>query len=423
MNATLGVKLTVVDLFARRSITIGSAASLLLGALLGCGDRERPVNESETPGGVARGVAPASSPSTDRSVAVTPAAAGRGGQTKPTDSTPVVTFRRLSYDPGGRHAAPFPVAEFRVSNPGPDTLWYVSHTRSNPLVQVQERAAGRWQERPIGFVCGTGLEAWPLRPGTTLDVKLPLDEDEEAVKLGITLATRGGGGRIVSPTTYWSEGVEVAGRLPAPPTVVVPKSRRARQRALLHAARIGYERKVRALIEAGVDVNVRPSRPDGRTPRRYPGGGWARVESNWTPLHAAADHGHAGVVRLLIAAGADLAAGDGCGGTPLVYATNHGEHTADAALALIAAGADVNATLHLPDIPRGEDGLRETPLHSAAGGGVLRVVEALIAAGADVNARDGMGQAPLDLADEPSVADVLRKAGGRHADEASPAYH
>lgn len=59
------------------------------------------------------------------------------------------------------------------------------------------------------------------------------------------------------------------------------------------------------------------------------------------PLLAAADRGDTAMIKSLLAAGADMAARDEHGRTPLLLATR-GNHVEAAAL-LIAAGADVNA--------------------------------------------------------------------------------
>ena len=46
----------------------------------------------------------------------------------------------------------------------------------------------------------------------------------------------------------------------------------------------------------------------------------AKGERGFTPLHAAADGGHAEAIAALLRAGADVGAMDGAGNTPLVYA-------------------------------------------------------------------------------------------------------
>ena len=78
------------------------------------------------------------------------------------------------------------------------------------------------------------------------------------------------------------------------------------------------------------------------------------------------------------------------------------------------AGADVNA--------KGRYG--RTPLHYAATRGLKKIIELLIAQGADVNTKievgDYKGQTPLDGAiqwNHPETADLLRKHGGKTAEE------
>ena len=67
------------------------------------------------------------------------------------------------------------------------------------------------------------------------------------------------------------------------------------------AAWNGHEAVVKALIEAGADVNK--ARDDG-----------------WTPLYTAASNGHEAVVKALIEAGADVNKADNDGKTPLYMA-------------------------------------------------------------------------------------------------------
>ena len=76
----------------------------------------------------------------------------------------------------------------------------------------------------------------------------------------------------------------------------------------------------------------------------------------------------------------------------------------------LAAGTDVNA--------RYMGG--ETPLHFTALDSQKEIVELLISKGADVNAKNDYGETPLDKANylpETSTADLLRKHGGKTAEE------
>lgn len=100
-------------------------------------------------------------------------------------------------------------------------------------------------------------------------------------------------------------------------------------------------------------------------------------------LHNAIAEGHVLIVRALMESGMDVEIrGDG-GDTPLMTAAKFGElHSVKL---LLQKGADVQAT----------DESGETPLHHAAEGGNIKVVKSLIERGADVNALDEQNRTPL----------------------------
>jgi hypothetical protein len=52
-----------------------------------------------------------------------------------------------------------------------------------------------------------------------------------------------------------------------------------------------------------------------------------------------------------------------------------------------------------------------TPLHKAAGGGYVEVVQLLIDAGCEINPRDRAGRTPLDIAASKQVKELLRSYG------------
>ena len=114
----------------------------------------------------------------------------------------------------------------------------------------------------------------------------------------------------------------------------------------------------------------------------------------------AAQEGHADVVALLVAKGADIDARLSDGYNPLTLACR-GDHW-DVAKVLIENGADVNVAT----------GNGYTALIFAAGAGNLEIVERLIKNGADVHARTSVGSTALMLASRfSSVVEALIAAG------------
>jgi ankyrin repeat protein len=128
----------------------------------------------------------------------------------------------------------------------------------------------------------------------------------------------------------------------------------------------------------------------------------ARSGDGWTPLHLAAFFGRREAVELLLAHGASVAAVSGGPerNRPL-NAALAGACDAGLVRALVAAGADVNAT--------GAGGW--TPLHIAASRGQGELVRFLVGKGASANARAEDGTTPADIAAArgyPALAEELR---------------
>jgi ankyrin repeat protein len=185
------------------------------------------------------------------------------------------------------------------------------------------------------------------------------------------------------------------------------------ERALLQAASKGQVAKVRALLDAGLDVNLADE-----------GGG--------TLLWVAAACGKAGVVRLLLDRGADVDARHLDDGTTPLLASD----SLEVVRMLLAAGADRRATgrygeclpLNAASFDWTEllgdligsgfdvdtrDRTGQTALHRAAGYGRAEVVRLLLAAGAGRDVRDVFGQTPRDLAAACGHDAVVALLGGR----------
>ena len=134
-----------------------------------------------------------------------------------------------------------------------------------------------------------------------------------------------------------------------------------------------------------------------RSERQNGGGDKASAGGN-TALHAAADHGHPECVRALLEAGADVnKAGDG-GDTALHAAARYGN--ADSVRALCEAGADVNTEMAGRPIL--------TPLYSAIMRDQSECVRVLCEAGADVNQAADGGATPLQAAAMKGQTDCVR---------------
>ena len=154
----------------------------------------------------------------------------------------------------------------------------------------------------------------------------------------------------------------------------------------------------------------------------------AKAMLNTTPLHHAAQGGHAEAIAILVSAGANPNARAVLDTTPLHHAAESGH--VDAIAALAAAGADPNARA-MPDEPDATYAAvrvavgsystgstwwqhRASPLHFAAWEGHDAAISALHSAGADVMARANNGYTALHLAamyGHPGAVSALLAAG------------
>ena len=156
------------------------------------------------------------------------------------------------------------------------------------------------------------------------------------------------------------------------------------------AAMMGDRAEVEKLLRSGADVNL----PQG---------------DGMTALHWAAENGDAGMVAMLVTAGANLEAVSRIGDyTPLHVASEAG--AGGAVRALLEAGAD-------PEARRAFAGT--TSLHLAAAAGSAPAIEALLDFGASIDVRESRwGQTPLIFAAARNRVDAVRTLLARGADPA-----
>ena len=175
--------------------------------------------------------------------------------------------------------------------------------------------------------------------------------------------------------------------------------------ALVIAAATGRADAVKALLEAGADVDAKTS--DGTTALIVAAYGMFKTPPE-TPK-AAARGGHADTVKALLEAGADVDAKTSNGTTALIAAADF----ADAVKMLLEAGADVDAK---------DEPLGETALMWAVGLGDADAFKALLEAGAEVNATTSEGNTALLLAAEEGSAEMVKALleAGADADAKRP---
>ena len=147
---------------------------------------------------------------------------------------------------------------------------------------------------------------------------------------------------------------------------------------------------VRALIDAGAEVNVRDN--EGNTPLHF---SVKRINREKVPTRD-----YEGIIRLLLEKKADVHIVNVGGATPL--------HTAAAFRAdpsavemLIQAGADVN-------LKTSASYGGWTPLHGAAARNSGGIIAVLLKHGADPTAKDGRGLTPLQVAEQGGFADAAK---------------
>jgi ankyrin repeat protein len=153
--------------------------------------------------------------------------------------------------------------------------------------------------------------------------------------------------------------------------------------ALLVAARAGFEPTLDVLLHARAKVNASNRFGD-------------------TPILVAAIAGHLGVVKKLVARGAEI---DAKGWTPLIYAASGGRD--EVVRYLLEAGANIDA--------QGPNGT--TALMMAVRGGHADTVSLLLAKGASVNHRNENGASALAWAQRGGFNSIEKELRGRGARE------
>ena len=147
----------------------------------------------------------------------------------------------------------------------------------------------------------------------------------------------------------------------ANPNIIVTEKWSALHIAILQ----NHEKVVKVLLAAGADVNFgsNDTRPDTFT----------GPLSGWTALHVVGSTGNERICKLLLKYGADITARSIQGFQPLFTAAEFGHEKI--VEILLKAGAEVDA----------RNFIGGTALHAASIGGYEKVIKILLAAGADVN--------------------------------------
>jgi ankyrin repeat protein len=176
---------------------------------------------------------------------------------------------------------------------------------------------------------------------------------------------------------------------------------------LLLAAYMGFAEAIDLLVAAHPRLSLCEAAAIGDVARmrailaKDPAQLGAYSGDGWTALHLAGFFGHEAIAKELLMAGADVHAvsTNAMANRPL-HASLAGTRAPGVIKALLAAGAQVNA-LAAGNV---------TPLHLAASRGDGELIELLLAAGADRGARMDDGQTPAELGASRGHAAVVAAA-------------
>jgi ankyrin repeat protein len=157
------------------------------------------------------------------------------------------------------------------------------------------------------------------------------------------------------------------------------------------------------LMSAGADVNATNNQDD-------------------TPLLAAVAAGNLELVKLLVRAGANLAAKNKYGFTALMLACKENKEEAAALLMLAckeekeeAAALLTEATQNAAALDVQDTKYKRSALHYASSSGLESIVAKLLSLGADVALKDSWCKTALDVATNDEVKAALRQHGARHS--------
>lgn len=172
---------------------------------------------------------------------------------------------------------------------------------------------------------------------------------------------------------------------------------------IMNALYHGKKDVVNELLASGVELNVYEAAGTGQTQRlrELIAADPSLINSHsfdgFTPLGLAVFFGHPETVKALLDAGADVnvASKESMKVSPLASASAAGQ--LEIARVLIEHGANVNA--------RASGDF--TPLHESAASGRIEFAKLLLENGADVNARTTEGKTPLDYAREHNRTEMV----------------
>jgi ankyrin repeat protein len=152
--------------------------------------------------------------------------------------------------------------------------------------------------------------------------------------------------------------------------------------ALLLAVKTGDLSGTRRLVSQGADLSFEDAHPRGY---------------HATALHWAARNDQAAIAHFLLGVGAPLEKTVHDGSTPLHFAVSLGKGKTKALTVLLRAGANTAA----------QDQWGNTPLHDAASRNNIAAARVLIRFGADLHAQNHKNQTPLDFASQHQHADWI----------------